>query len=294
MKKLLLSLALVLSSAFALAGSSLPPLVQNSQSFCASGCGSSSTTWVIPAGAANIRASFCGSGAAGAGGFNNAIGGAAGAGGGSTCIVDWPIQGATGATVTMVLPAAVSGGAINTAGTNGTAATVSYPVGGVTITSPAAWGGQGGVQGTVSAGGVGGAGYCTINAGTSCGAGAVMVSSAGGAAGANGGQISGSVGQVFVGSGGGGGGAPAGSGGAGRLYSVNAGNGSVVGGASTNTSQCGGGGGGGSSLFGMGGAGGAGVDGTGATGYGSGGGGGACNHAGGAGTQGIVIITWNQ
>ncbi len=294
MKKLLISLTFALISLTSFAGSSLPPLVQNSQSFCASGCGSASTTWVVPAGAANIRATFCGSGGAGAGGFNAAIGGASGGGGGATCVVDWPIHAATGATVTMVLPASVSGGAINTAGTNGTAATVSYPVGGVTITSPAAWGGQGGVNGTVSAGAAGGGGYCTINGGTSCGSGAVIASSAGGAAGANGGQLTGSVGQIFVGSGAGGGGAPAGGGGAGRLYSLNASNGSVVGGTATNTAQCGGGGGGGSSIFGMGGAGGTGAVGSDATGYGSGGGGGACNKAGGASTQGIVLITWNQ
>ena len=269
-------------------------------SFCAAGCDSTGTTWTVPYGAEQITALYCGSGAAGAGGYNSTTGGGGGGGGGAMCVMNWPIAAAPGTVITFTVGTGPTGGAINTQGTNGASETLSWTSGAWSYTSPAAFGGQGNATiATSTTGGTGGASGAVVNGGTTVSGLTFSVPAGGAGATGNGtasGQVTESPSSIWAmgGGGGGGGGATNGNGGSSRLVGlIDGASGFVLGGAGTTT--CGGGGAGGNSWLTLGGTGGT-VTGNAGNpgGTASGGGGGPCNGTGGAGGQQFVAFTWVQ
>lgn len=300
-------LALALPSAV-LAQSTPGGGFQITKTFCASGCDSSATSFVIPGGASDIHADLLGPGGSGGGGFSGTSGGAGGGGAGGIFIQDRALSTGPGDTLNFTgLVAAPTGGAIGSVGAGGTGVSISWTHGAFTFTTPTAFSGCPGGVGVTTAGGPGGAEPCTTNnaSAPAGGTGPAYNSLAAAAAGAPGAGANGSAQSgvgfspfIFGASGGAGGGNATGTGGVSRLFALNGSTGNIPGGAATNTNLCGGGGAGGSSWGSLGGAGGSGGSSVGAGansgGPGAGGGGGSCNAAGGNGGEGMITLRWTQ
>lgn len=270
------------------------------QSFCASGCNSTATTFTLPFGAHDLRATYCGGGGSGAGGYNAATGGGGGGGSGVSCAKDYAIAAPPGTVFSLTIGSAGAAVAAGAQGLNGTKTFFTWTVGALSYSAPPSFGGGGGIVGTAPNSGSGGSCRNAVDGGA--GNTAVLSWVAGACAG-NSGGVSGSAtnantvtafGALFWGGSGGaaGGGATAGNGGGTMLLLPNGSNAGILGG--TGSGTCGAGGAGGSSIFGLGGAGGnaGGSAGSAGGGFGAGGGGGACQLGGGAGTAGMVSFSW--
>lgn len=236
-----------------------------------------SFSFVVPPKVKLVFITKIGGGCGGGGGHST--GGAGGGGGAATALIGFPLAVTPGSTLSLVVGAKGTGGAVENNGTAGTESTVT---GGLHLVPQAAPPGAGGSAGAGTNGGAGGATYTFPSGNTdSAPSGDADNGSASTA------KTAGSwVGMTFPGfTGGAGAGTGSGNGGNGRQWT----GANVSGGANI------GGGSGGGSLFGTGGAGGATTTaGSNASGAGAGGGGGGQNRAGGDGTDGMIVIYWAE
>lgn len=235
-----------------------------------------STTFVVPAGAKNMKAQACGAGASGGGGGggNNTRGGGGGGGGEGTDLKSIPLPVTSGDSLAITVGAggvSAAGGVSHNSATAGVAGTVGNAGGNTTIQNTTASGPVytflGGAPGTAgagsasNAGGTGGATLSTFQYGTAGGRGSVpsvqncgpqgATATLSGPMYAGGSQPGCQGGNSFNsgGSGGAGGAGALGAGGAGGLGTDDTGGGGAAGGTGgTGAGFCAGGGGGGGNV----------------------------------------------